>query len=316
MKQEKIYHLNDRTIKYSSIAQAKRQHQYFNLPGEFKTRLPQEIVFPNMTTGRQDECYINNEGLIIGFEEESKKITPKTLEKFAKYVIFRNYWHFPQGMYLGVICHENPKKDFDIYKHGDSCYFKVFYHYISQNELWQKYENVINKVIQKEELTDTEALDIGFVCKFISKKHAPQVIEALCHAFKDAIIPDRHLRMDVGVILGAMILKNIEQTNTKNRLLKVIDMKTFENEIQKLVYDEFGDELELKDKEIEQKDNKLEQKDKEIEQKDKEIEQKDNEISKLSKNNNAYKSKIEQLKKIGDLNSPKAQEIIQSLMLL
>ena len=309
MKKEKIYHLNDRTIKYSSIAQVKRQHQYMNLPGEFKTRLPQEIVFPNMTSGRQDECYINNHGMIIGLEEESREITKKTLEKFSKYIIFRNYWHFPQGMYLGVICHKNPKKDFDIYKHGSSSQFVVFYHYISQDELWEKYENVINKVKQKEELTDTEALDMGFICKFISKKHAFQVIEAICHAFKDAIIPDRHLRMDVGVIIGAMILKNIENVNTKNRLLQVIDMKTCESEIQKLVYDEFGDELEQKDKEIEQKEN-------ELEQKDKEIEQKENEISKLTKTNNTYKNKIDQIKEIGDLNSPKAQEIIQSLMLL
>jgi predicted ribosome quality control (RQC) complex YloA/Tae2 family protein len=115
--------------------------------------------------------------------------------------------------------------------------------------------------------------------------------------------------MDVGVIIGAMILKNIENVNTKNRLLQVIDMKTFESEIQKLVYDEFGDELEQKDKEIEQKEN-------ELEQKDKEIEQKENEISKLTKTNNTYKNKIDQIKEIGDLNSPKAQEIIQSLMLL
>ena len=79
-------------------------------------------------------------------------------------------------------------------------------------------------------------------------------------------------------------------------------MKTFESEIQKLVYDEFGDELEQKDKEIEQKEN--------------ELEQKENEISKLTKTNNTYKNKIDQIKEIGDLNSPKAQEIIQSLMLL
>jgi chaperonin cofactor prefoldin len=65
-------------------------------------------------------------------------------------------------------------------------------------------------------------------------------------------------------------------------------MKVFENEIQRLVYDEFGDELEEKDKEIET----------------------------LTKSNKAYKKKIEELKEIGDTNSPKAQEIIKSLMLI
>ena len=99
-----------------------------------------------------------------------------------------------------------------------------------------------------------------------------------------------------------MISKRVEGANAKNRLLKVIDMKTFESEIQKLVYDEFGEELELKDKKIESQS--------------KEIESQSKEIDKLIESNNAYRSKVEQLKKIGDLNSSNAQEIIQSLMLL
>ena len=68
-------------------------------------------------------------------------------------------------------------------------------------------------------------------------------------------------------------------------------MKVYENEIQWLVYDEFGDILEEKDKEIERKNEKL-------------------------KKINQYKKKIEELKEIGNLNSPKAQKIIQSLMSL
>ena len=55
-----IYHLNDRTMKYLSMAQAKRQHQYLGLPGNFKTRLPQEVVFPNMDIGRADEYYLTD----------------------------------------------------------------------------------------------------------------------------------------------------------------------------------------------------------------------------------------------------------------
>lgn len=69
---EEIYHLNDRTMKYLTLAQSKRQHQYLGLPGEFKTRLPQEIVFPNMDSGRADEFYLNDENLLIDLE---KKVT-------------------------------------------------------------------------------------------------------------------------------------------------------------------------------------------------------------------------------------------------
>ena len=64
MKEKEIYHLNDRTMKYLTLAQTKRQHQYLGLPGEFKTRLPQEVVFPDLDFGRADEYYLNDEDLI------------------------------------------------------------------------------------------------------------------------------------------------------------------------------------------------------------------------------------------------------------
>ncbi len=54
---KKNTHLNDKTIKYQSMTQAQRQHEYLGLPGTFKTRYPQEIVFPYMESGRMDECY-------------------------------------------------------------------------------------------------------------------------------------------------------------------------------------------------------------------------------------------------------------------
>jgi len=40
MKNKNMHHLNDKTHKYLSYAQSKRQHQYLNLPGEFKQRYP------------------------------------------------------------------------------------------------------------------------------------------------------------------------------------------------------------------------------------------------------------------------------------
>ena len=85
MKLSQTYHLNDKTLKYMSFAQSKRQHQYLNLPGEYDVRLPQEMVFTDMTSARGDEIYYNNEDLLIDLEEESEYISPKTLEKFIYY---------------------------------------------------------------------------------------------------------------------------------------------------------------------------------------------------------------------------------------
>lgn len=310
-----IYHLNDRTMKYLTLAQAKRQHQYLGLPGEFKTRLPQEIVFPNMESGRVDEYYLNDEDLLIDFEEESGDITDKTLDKFAKYIIFASYIYSGK-LYLAVLCHKDPKKDVEYYEYSPSLFIKVHYYYFSQDELWKKYENVINKVKQREKLTDKESLDMAFICKFISKKHALHVIESIAKTYKDALIEDKRLKVDVGAIIGGMIKKYIENPDKQKELLEEIDMEHIKSEMEKILYDEFGDQLNAKDQEIKTKDKQLKTKDQEIKTKDKELETKDKELNKLNKSNNEYKKKLKQLQKLTDWNTPEAKKIINSMALL
>ena len=95
--------------------------------------------------------------------------------------------------------------------------------------------------------------------------------------FNDTIINNRLLKIDVGVILDGMI-----------------NMRHIKSEIEKIVYDEFGDELDAKDKIIETKDQ---------------------ELAKLINHNREYKKGLEKLKEIEGLN-PEAKKIISSLMLL
>ena len=78
-------------------------------------------------------------------------------------------------------------------------------------------------------------------------------------------------------------------------------MRQIKTDIEKLVYDEFGDELDAKDKEIEEKN--------------KELKTKDKKINELNQTNNNYKNKVKELNNLKDL-SPKAKQIIQSMMLI
>lgn len=293
------YHLNDKTSKYANFAQIRRKHQYLGLPGNFKTRVPAEMVFTDMTTGRADELYYNDENLLINLEEESDYINTKTLEKFS---IFNSYWHIRRKLYLAVICHKPPKSKTEFFEYAPSVYFKAHYIYFSQEELWDRYENVINKVEHKETLTDAEALDIAFTSKFISKKYAPYVVENLCKTFKDAKIEDKHLKLDVKVILSGMILKHINSEIKQEKLMEMIGMRHIENELDELVYEQYGDKLDAKDKEIEMMH--------------KEMETKDKEIDNLTKSKKAYDKLVEKLHTFDDFNSPEARKIINALMLL
>lgn len=92
-KMKKIYHINDRTMKYKSLILNKYQHRYLRLPGTFEARYPQEIVFPNMKAGRADELYSTKEGLMISLEEESEKVDDGTFEKISNYVVFAEFMY-------------------------------------------------------------------------------------------------------------------------------------------------------------------------------------------------------------------------------
>ena len=312
---EKIYHINDRTMKYISLAQSIRQHQYLGLPGELKIRMPQEITFPNLEVARADEIYVNDEGLIINLEEESGDITPTTLDKFGKYVIFFSYRYLSQ-VYLAVLCHKDPKKEFEYYEYSSSLYIKIHYFYFPQEELWEKYENIICKVKHKKKLTGREALDMAFVPKFISKKYAPEVTEKLIRIFNDAKIEDELLKLDVGAILTGMVLKYFKSNEKQSRLLGMINMRHFESEIQKLVYDEYGEELDKKDETIEKQSKELENQSKQIKSQTKELENQSEQINQLNKNEQEYKKKLKQLNELDDLNSPEGKKIISTLIMM
>ena len=61
-----------------------------------------------------------------------------------------------------------------------------------------------------------EALDIAFISKFISREYASYILESLAEIFEETIIDDLRLKMDVAIIFGGMILKQIQDIEKQN----------------------------------------------------------------------------------------------------
>lgn len=247
MKIKKIYHIDDRTMKYQSLILNRHQHHYLGLPGTFEARYPQEIVFPNMSAGRADEFYSTLDCLLVNLEEESGKITDEVLEKISNYVVFADFM-YSKKPYSAIICHKDPGKPFEYYERAPSIVIKVHFIYIPQEELWKKYDNLINKIEHKEELTINESMDIAFVPKFISKEDGKFVTESLAKAFKYAIINESIPKIDIAVLLGAMILKHFDEDKKINELMEEINMKQIRDEIKILAREEYKDEFEKEKK--------------------------------------------------------------------
>ena len=330
---KKIYHLNDLTMKYQAMAQSSLLHRYLGLPGEFRIRYPQEVILDNMDSGRMDELYLTDEDILINLEEESGHIGPETLSKYDKYHKFIR-GKYNKKLYIFVMCHKDPKKKVELYYADPSTVIIIHYIYFTQEELWEKYDNIISKVEHKEKLTDMEAMDMAFIAKFIAGQYREYVVESIAGIFKDAIIEDWQLKMDVAVIINAMIIKTFESETKQKELGEMIGMPKYKTEMQKIVYEEYGEELIKKDKIIEEKDDEIDkivkEKDEIVREKDDEIDkivrekdeivrEKDDEIDKIVEENNnrdkELKKELKKLDKMGDLN-PEAKKIISTLLLL
>ena len=315
----RIPHVNDRTAKYSSMALLRRQHEYLELPGEYETRYPTEVVFPHMDNGRMDDLYSVKEGMLINLEEETMDVSEKTLRKIARYRVFGDFV-YSKYVYSAIICHKDPKNYPKEFKLTDTDILRPHYIYFPQETLWKKYENLIRKIEQKEQLSEREILDIAFVPKFISNEDAPFVTESLCLRFKEVEIDDKLLRIDVGCILGAMVLKNIDSETKQIKLLEKIGMKRIKNDLRILVRDEFGDELSEVEEENFKLKQEMNQQKQEIKQQKQEINQQKQEINQQKQEINQQKQKmksaIEKLNKMEDLNTPQARELLNTVLMI
>ena len=66
-----------------------------------------------------DELYLTSLDILVNLEEESGNITDKTLEKFAKYVIFSRFM-YNKKIHIVVICHKDPGNEFEYFKDSSS----------------------------------------------------------------------------------------------------------------------------------------------------------------------------------------------------
>lgn len=119
--------------------------------------------------------------------------------------------------------------------------------------------------------------------------------------FKHAKIPDKKLKRDIAFILMTMILSNIDDETEQNQLLEEIDMDTYRDDMEEIVYSRYGDELErvkAKNKE-------------ELAKKDKELAEKNKEITRLKTN---FAKAIEEINARKDIPSKTKKLLISTVL--
>ena len=115
-----------------------------------------------------------------------------------------------------------------------------------------------------------------------------------------------------------MILSNVSNETEQDQLMEVIEMNIYRDDMQELVYSEYGDELDKKDQEIAAKDKDLAAKDKDLAKKDKDLAAKDKDLAKKDKEleliKNRYAEKIEEINAREDI-PLETKKLINSILL-
>ena len=105
-----------------------------------------------------------------------------------------------------------------------------------------------------------------------------------------------------------MILSNIRDKTEQNQLLEEIDMDTYRDDMEEIVYSRYGDELERVEAENKKE---LAKKDEEIAENKKELAKKDEEITKLKTN---FAKLIEEINAQNDIPSKTKKLLISTLL--
>lgn len=123
-----------------------------------------------------------------------------------------------------------------------------------------------------------------------------------------------------------MILNNITDETEQNELMEEMNMDVYRDDIQELVYSEYGEELDKKDQEIRKMAQDLTEKDKNLAEKDRNLAEKDRNLAKKDKNiaekdkqiiemEREFKEKIEEINAREDI-SADTKKIINSILLV
>ena len=134
-------------------------------------------------------------------------------------------------------------------------------------------------------------------------------------------------QIDIGVLLGAMILKHFENEEKINELMEEINMKQISDEIKIIARDEFKEEfekiekekqeLQLENIEVKKENTEMKKENTKVKKENTKVKKENTKVKKenteMKKENGKLKDGLKQLNEIKDL-TPEAKKIINSLM--
>ena len=306
-KYKKIHHVNDVTNIYFSTVIPQILHRYFHLPGKFVRNFTTRIVKRDGSEGEMDWLILVEpdghrlfEKILINVEFQSSRVTKEKIRIISEYRDYaKTYYGLPV---LSVIIITDGFESSELeYSRVESDIIKPIYIHMDFEEIIEKLNNLEEKIINQEKLSEDDGLDMVFLAMFAPKKEGKWITEKILHLFNMDNSLKKPFRGYVGYGISLMVKKYFNSTSKAEELLKMLEEKVndsklrivaeFEEEYARQVFER---KLAEKEKAISEMDSVLAEKDKAISEKEKAISEMDSALDKIEKENILLKAKLKE----------------------
>ena len=310
----KVHHVNDVTNVYFSNVIPKILHRYFRLPGKFVRNYTTRIVKRDGSEGEMDWLLLVEpdghrlfEKILINVEFQSSRVTKEKIKIISEYKDYsKTYYGLPV---LTVIIITDGFESSELeYSRVDIEVLKPIYIYITLEEIIEKLNNLEEKILNHEQLSEEDGLDMVYLPMFAPKKEAKWITEKILHLFNSDSSLRSPFRGHVGYGISLMIKKYFKSTRKAEELLKMLEEKVndsklrivaeFEEDYARQVYErklaENKEAIAKLDSELTKLDSDLTEKSNALAEMDSALAEKSNALAEIEEENKFLKAKLEE----------------------
>ncbi len=265
-----VHHANDVTIKYLIDIMPEKLHHYLKLPGNFVRNYPTRLIRRNGSEREMDWLILvepDNETLfekiLINVEFQSSYVGKDKIKTIADYRDYsKTYYGLP--VLSVIVIMEGYELSEREYSRVSSDILKPTYIHMEWEEQIERLNNIQGKIINHQDLSDDESLDIVFLPMFAPKNKVKIVTEKIARLFHKDKSLTGILRSDIATALSIMIKKNFGISDKSKELLELMKPEVDNSRLREVVDFEVDYIRRSLEQELSKKEDELSKKNQEI----------------------------------------------------
>lgn len=304
---KEVHHVNDVTNVYFSNVIPGILHRYFRLPGKFVRNYTTRIIKRDGSEGEMDWLILVEpdghrlfEPILINVEFQSSRVTKEKIKIISEYKDYAKIYYGLPVLTVVIITDGYESSELE-YSRVESDILKPIYIHMDWEEIIERLNNLEEKILNHEQLTEDDGLDMVFISMFAPKKEGKWITEKILNLFNMDQTLKEPFRGHVGYGISLMVKKYFKSTPKAEELLKMLEQKVnnsklrivadFEDDYARQVYER---KIAEKEKILAKQIKAIAEMDEAIAEKNNALAEKDSALTKIELENNLLKAKLEE----------------------